>query len=401
MLFWNLIKVALLSLVAHKLRSFLTMLGIIMGVAAVIMMIALGKGAQQNVQDSISSLGTTNLYVMPGYSTSRHVRRSRVETLTMEDAEAIKKLPYVTMVVPEVSRSFQVKYRNYNSFVSIYGVNSNYPALNGYQVVQGKFLNRQHLASRQRVCVLGSEVATDLFKQNDPLGKFIKINNINFRVIGVFEEQGAVRWSRPDERIYIPITTAQKIVLGVKHLNSISAKIRSEKAMDPAIAAIEKTLRHRHRIRKDAETDFQIRKPTDFLRRAGDIAKTLTLLLGSIAGIALMVGGIGIMNIMLVSVTERTREIGIRKAVGARRRDIFKQFLIESTVISLSGGLIGIILGVVGASVLSYFAEWRTAVSLDSIALAFFFSLFVGLASGGYPAWKAAKLDPITALRYE
>ena len=398
------LRIAYRSLMANKMRSALTMLGIIIGVGAIITMISIGRGAREDVEERIKSLGTNVLVVIPGSLRRGAVflGRGTVRTLKLEDAEEIeRRVRYVSMVAPEASGGGQVKYKDKNTNAPIIGTVPEYQVVMNFKPEKGSFFSDLDVLYMRRVCVLGKEVADELFEDEDPVGKTIRINNIPFRVLGVMEEKGGPPWMNPDNWVLIPITTAQKRLLGIDHLRSINVQVIGEEYMEEAEKEIERILRRRHRLPPNKENDFTIRRQTEFLEMMERTTRSFTFLLGGIAAISLIVGGIGIMNIMLVSVTERTREIGIRKAVGAKKRDILLQFLIESLVLSLIGGGIGILLGVVGSRIVSHLAGWRTAISWDSISLAFFFSAAVGIFFGIYPARKAAKLNPIEALRYE
>ena len=402
MLLWAVIKLSLRTLMANKMRTFLTMLGIIIGVAAVIAMISIGEGAKRQVSKTIEGLGTNLLVVYPGQKKFRHVRSGIEETLTTDDAVAIEKeTSLIKSISPEISQAEQVKYGNKNTNTSITGTTPEYLDIRNYKVKEGKFLNKEDIFFLRRVCILGTTAATDLFGEGSPVGKSVKIRGVNFHVIGVLEAKGQSGWFNPDEQVFIPVSTAMKRLFGVDYLRSINLQAVSMERLENASEEVEKLLLKRHRISGNEEPDFHIRTQIEMLSSMREVTKTFTYLLGGIASVSLLVGGIGIMNIMLVSVTERTREIGIRKAVGAKKKDILKQFLIESVVICLIGGLIGIGLGITISRVISYFGEWKTAIALYSIVLAFVFAIAVGIFFGLYPARRAARLDPIQALRYE
>lgn len=404
------LRVALVGLRSNKLRSGLTCLGVIIGVGAVITMIAMGQGASADIKERIQSLGTNLLIVWPGQA-----RKGRLwggvgsrDSLTTADSAALpEKCPSVAKTAPVVQSTQQVKYRNTNTYTAIIGSTSDWPSVHNYQVEEGRFFNPMEDRANRKVAVIGATVRENLFPATDPVGKKIQIRNMHFLVIGLLKAKGgASSWRDPDDQILIPLgtflhrlsrgTSAKKNVVHRIYVEAVSAG-----RIPLAQAEIEQVLRQRHRIRRPADDDFNVRTQTEILTQFQGTAKTFTLLLAGIAAVSLLVGGIGIMNIMLVSVTERTREIGLRKAIGATRRDIMIQFLVESVVLSILGGMIGIALGIAGAHLLSTLAGWRTLISPQSILLAFGFSAGVGVFFGLYPARKAAALDPIEALRYE
>ncbi|MEK6589741.1 MAG: ABC transporter permease [Nitrospinota bacterium] len=387
---------------SNKIRTFLTMLGIIIGVAAVIAMISLGEGAKMQVSRTIEGLGSNLLIVSPGQKKFRHVRTGLEETLTIEDAAAIEKeIPLIKSISPEIFQVEQVKYGNKNSNTSVLGTAPEYIDIRNFKIKEGRFFNKEDVNFLRRVAVLGDTVKNDLFGEGTPIGKFIKIRGTNFQVIGVLEAKGQTTWFNPDDQILIPISTALKRLFGVTYVRSISLQAVSMDRLEDAAREVEKLLLKRHRIAKGEEPDFNVRTQLEMLSSMREITKTFTYLLGGIASVSLLVGGIGIMNIMLVSVTERTREIGIRKATGAKNIYILKQFLIESVIICLIGGLIGIGLGIAISWIISSLGEWKTVVAPYSIILAFAFSIAVGIFFGLYPARRAAMLDPIKALHYE
>jgi putative ABC transport system permease protein len=401
-------KVALRALGRNKMRSFLTALGIIIGVGAVISMVSIGEGAKRGVQDRFNSMGTNLLFVSPGSRSSRGVRTGfgGFNTLKPEDAEAIEqKCDAIKYTSPSVSTRAQVVYGNKNWNTSIQGTGARYPEIRNWEVETGTYFEEGHVRSGAKVCVLGSEVKKNLFEDEDAVGKVIRINRIPFRVLGVLESKGeSGGWFNRDDMISVPYTTAMKRLMGRDYLSSIDIEAVSMERTKEAQKQIEELLRIRHKIAPGAEDDFQVRNMTEIAEGAEEATKIMTILLGSIASISLLVGGIGIMNIMLVSVTERIREIGIRMAVGAREKDILLQFLTEAVVLSVMGGLIGIFFGVGLSRLLVHvpvFSQFRTAVSPSAIVLAFLFSASVGIFFGFYPARKASRLDPIEALRYE
>lgn len=401
-------KVALRALGRNKMRSFLTALGIIIGVGAVISMVSIGEGAKRGVEERFSSMGTNLLFVSPG-SRQRggvHSGFGGFNTLKPEDAEAIEQqCDAVRYTSPSVNTRAQVVYGNKNWNTSIQGTGARYPEIRNWTVETGTFFEEGHVKSAAKVCVLGSEVKKNLFEEADAVGQVIRINRIPFRVLGVLESKGeSGGWFNRDDMIVVPYTAAMKRLMGRDYISSIDVQAVSMERTQEAQRQIEELLRLRHKIAPGAEDDFQVRNMTEIAEGAAEATKIMTILLGSIASISLLVGGIGIMNIMLVSVTERIREIGIRMAVGAREKDILLQFLTEAVVLSVMGGLIGIFFGVGLSKLLVHvpvFSQFQTAISPNSIALAFLFSASVGIFFGFYPARKASRLDPIEALRYE
>ena len=402
MLIWDLFKMAIRSLVTHKLRSFLTALGIIIGVASVISMISIGEGARRQTLNTISKFGTNIITIKPGQKKSRHVTTGKVNTLTLEDAEFIEEhIPLITGVAAQVYRSAQLKFENKNTNSTVRGTGASYARLANFEMDRGRYFNKGEIRSAKRICVLGSTVLKNLFEGRNPLGKTIKVDGKNFLVIGTMVPKGALSWFDPDDQIFIPVTTAQKRVFGMNHVQSIDVQAGQIDDLEAIKEEVSQILRQKHNIVDSKEDDFYVQNSSQWLNSWGDAAKTFTYLLGGIAAISLMVGGIGIMNIMLVSVTERTREIGIRKAIGAKKKEILEQFLIESVLISFLGGGIGILLGIGISRVVSGMGDWETVVSTQSILLAFGFSVAIGIFFGFYPANKAANLNPIDALRYE
>jgi putative ABC transport system permease protein len=406
MLFGEILSVALGALRANKLRSALTMLGIVIGVAAVIAMVALGTGAQTAVKERISALGTTLLTVMPGQQRGMGVVvMDQNAKLTMDDARALEdRAENLTAVQPEMNRSLEVTWTNKNTRTSIVGTSANYLEVRKYELLAGRMFTKKEDEAKQRLAVVGPAVATNMGLEAPDalLGENIRIRCIQFTVIGILKSKGqASPFGNPDEQILIPINTARFRVLGTDRLRSISVLAVSEEKIPDAMADIQKVLRREHRLRTDRPDDFQMRSQADFLNTLGETTAVFTYLLSGIAAVSLLVGGIGIMNIMLVSVTERTREIGIRKALGATRSAILLQFLIEAVVLCCLGGILGILVGSGGAVLLSNMANWNTKVSPAAIGLAFAFSAAVGLIFGVWPARRAATLDPIVALRYE
>jgi putative ABC transport system permease protein len=393
---------ALRSLVTHKLRTFLTALGIIIGVASVISMISIGEGARRQTLDTISKFGTNIITIKPGQQKSRHVATGKVDTLTLDDADFIEEnIPLITGVAAQVYQSAQLKFENKNTNSTVRGTGASYARLANFEMDRGSYFDQEEIRSAKRVCVVGSTVLKNLFEGQNPLGKTIKVDGKNFLVIGTTVPKGALSWFDPDDQIFIPVTTAQKRVFGMDYVQSIDVQAGQIDDLEIIKEDISRILRQKHNIAEGKEDDFYVQNSSQWLNSWGDAAKTFTYLLGGIAAISLMVGGIGIMNIMLVSVTERTREIGIRKAIGAKKKEILEQFLIESVVISFLGGGIGVLLGIGISRVVSDMGDWETVVSTQSILLAFGFSVAIGIFFGFYPANKAANLNPIDALRYE
>ncbi len=392
------------SLVANKMRSILTMLGIIIGVAAVIALVSIGNGVKQDIQNSISSLGSNLLMVMPGAPRTPGVRPTAgsMKSLKVADYEAIAKLDGVKAVSPMTNGAYVVIYQNKNWTTSVSGVNANYLDVNNWTMKSGRFLSNKNIQNRERVAVVGKTVAKNLFGDEDPVGAEIRVKNIPFRVIGVLNSKGSgAMGNDQDDMVIIPYTTAMERVDGIDYLRMLYVVAKDENGIDRLQSDIENLLRVRHGIKDTNLDDFNIQNMNSIMETMEETTGTLTLFLGAVAAISLVVGGIGIMNIMLVSVTERTREIGIRKALGATYFVIVTQFLIEAVVISLMGGLMGIALGIGASKLISLASGMSTVISVPTIVLSFAFSMAIGLVFGIYPARKAAKLNPIDALHYE
>jgi putative ABC transport system permease protein len=405
MLIGEIIRVALGALRANKLRSLLTMLGIVIGVAAVIAVVALGTGAQSAVKDRISSLGTTLLTVIPGQQRGMGVSFDQSMKLTMDDAAALEeRATNLSAVQPEMTSRLQVQYLNQNTNTSIVGTTANYLEVRKYELQAGRMFSRAEDEGRQRVAVLGPTVleALGINSPDAIIGEAVRIRGIQFLVVGVLKSKGqSSPFGNPDDQVLVPITTGRFRLFGSDRLRSISVLAQSEEKIPDAMADVQRVLRREHRLAQGRPDDFMIRSQADFLNTLGETTQVFTYLLSGIAAVSLLVGGIGIMNIMLVSVTERTREIGIRKALGATRANILLQFLIEAVVLCLLGGLIGALVGSGGATAMSKFFQWNTIISGEAIAAAFVFSAVVGVVFGVWPARRAAGLDPIVALRYE
>jgi putative ABC transport system permease protein len=399
------LRIALRALARNKLRAFLTMLGIIIGVGAVIAMVAIGEGAKSTIRAQIASLGTNVLVVLPGSNSQGGVRLGLGNVNTLVDADAramVRELPSVSFASPVLRRPEQLVAGNLNWGTLAQGVAPEFQQIRDWQLADGRFLHEGDMESAAKVAVIGETVARQLFGNDNPIDAVIRIRNIPFRVVGVLSPKGQTgQGTDQDDTVMIPYTTMQKRLMRITWLQSIVVKAVNAERVQEAQEQITLLLRQRHRIGQDREDDFNVRNLSDIAEAAQTTARVMAVLLGSVASISLLVGGIGIMNIMLVSVTERTREIGIRMAVGARSRDIMLQFLVEAVVMAATGGLIGIILGIGSSEILKEWAQWPTLISPAIVAIAFLFSGAVGVFFGFYPAKKAANLDPIEALRYE
>lgn len=402
------LRIAFRALKSNLLRSFLTMLGIIIGIASVIAMVAIGSGASQKVADQISSIGSNLLIVLPGSTTSGGLRAGpgSAPTLTDEDARAIaNECPSVENVAPEVRGTTQVVYGNQNWSTSVQGVTADFLAVRDWPVAEGRNISVADQDGATKSCLIGQIVAKNLFGSENPVGKIIRVKKIPFTVVGLLEAKGqSTMGTDQDDVVLVPLRTAQRKLFGSQFAGTVGAimiKARNEQALSSAEQEVTALLNQRHRVGPSREADFSVRNLSEFLAVAQESSQVMSLLLGAVASISLIVGGIGIMNIMLVSVTERTREIGIRMAIGARQRDILLQFLTEAVLLTTSGGVIGMLLGVAGASIVSRLLGWPVLISAQSITVAFTFSAGVGIFFGFYPARKAAALDPIEALRSE
>ncbi len=402
MLFWMIVKVAFKSLMANKLRSVLAMLGIIIGVAAVIAMLAIGTGAKQQILDRISAMGTNLLVVRPGERGTAGVISGTQLDLTVDDARAIvRKIDHIHALAPAVGENFQIKFLNQNTNTQVLGTTPTYLPIRDFQIDTGKMFTDFDVDHWNRVAVLGPVTASNLFGFSNPVGQTIKINGINFVVTGVLKSKGDQGWFNPDDQVIVPYTVAMHILMGVTYLREIDVQCAVGSDLDAVQSDIYALMRLRHKTIPGMPDDVRIQNQAQFVDAFSATATTFTILLGTVGGISLLVGGIGIMNIMLVTVTERTREIGIRKAIGAREFDILSQFLIEAMLMSAVGGLSGMALGIGAAWLVGYVSPFPTIVRFYSIILALVFSAAVGIFFGFYPATRAAKLDPVEALRYE
>jgi putative ABC transport system permease protein len=407
---WESVRIALRALRVNKLRSALTMLGIIIGVGAVIAMVGVGAGAQESVTERIESLGSNLIVATSGSVTSSGVRlgQGTQYTLTEDDAAAVaREVQAVQVAAPSMKGKGQVVFGNLNWSTDIYGVTEDYLEARDWPLVAGRSLGPEDVDGATKVAVLGQTTALNLFGEADPLGQIVRIQKVPFTVIGLLDEKGESSYGYDqDDLVLIPLSTAKTKVLGTSLANprsvrKIEIKIRPGEDLTEAEAEIRTLLRQRHRLQPGNDDNFKLGNLTDVLEAKEQAAQVMTYLLAAIASVSLLVGGIGIMNIMLVSVTERTREIGLRMAVGASDRDILLQFLVEAVTLAVIGGVVGIAAGLAGSRAISYFAEWRTLVMPDTIAVAFGFAAAIGIFFGFYPARKAARLDPIEALRYE
>ena len=408
----NLFKIALKAIAANKLRSFLTALGIIIGVASVIAMLAIGQGSKRSIRKQISEMGSNMIMIHPGADMRGGVRQdaSEMQTLKLEDYESIRnESKYIAAISPSVNSSGQFIYGNNNTPSTIYGVNEDYLTIRQLQVEDGEFFTDQDIKTAAKVCVLGKTVVDNLFPDgSDPVGRVVRFNSIPFRVVGVLKSKGYNSMGMDqDDLALVPYTTVMKRILAITYLQGINCSAITENATDKAISEITDILRKNHKLKEATDTtpadedDFTIRSQEEMATMMNSTMDLLTILLGSVAGISLLVGGIGIMNIMYVSVTERTKEIGLRMSVGARGVDILSQFLIEAGLLSVAGGLIGVVMGIGAAYIIKYAAHMPIYIQMWSILMNFGVCTFIGIFFGWYPAKKAANMDPIEAIRYE
>jgi putative ABC transport system permease protein len=394
-------KSAWRSLASNRLRTLLTMLGMIIGTGAVIAVLGIGEGAKSSVEGRIRSLGSNLLMVRPGFAAGGGgVRSGQVQTLTTNDAEALSALDGVAVAAPDMTASAQLRYMTKNQNAQVIGVTPAYFEVRALELGSGVPISDLDEERRSRVVVLGASLAEQLYDNASPFGTRLQINGAAFRVIGVLKAKGSGMGS-PDDNAYVPLSSHESALFGRNHLSNISLQLEDESRAPEVVAQTEQLLRLRHRLRSTEPSDFEVRSQAEILETMGQITGTFTMLLGSVAAVSLIVGGIGIMNIMLVSVRERTREIGVRMAVGARRRDIMRQFLFEAVAVSLAGGAVGVGIGFGAAQLLARFGEWQTIVPMYSIVLALGVSIAIGVAFGVGPARRAARLDPVEALRFE
>ena len=401
------IRVSRKQLAAHKLRTALALLGIVIGVSAVIIMVAIGNGAQEEVLSKIKAMGTSLLIINAGQvqkSAGRQQIRGTVTTLTLDDVEAIgRECSAVNAAAPLQSKKMQVKYGSLSTNTTVVGTTTQFQKVRNFYVAIGAFFSDEENLASRRAAVLGHSVVKNVFEGNNPVGETIRIGKVTFEVIGVMESKGVdLNGFDQDDQIFIPIRTALRRVFNLPYINTINIQATSTETMGRAAAQITDLLRDRHRLNKQQKPDdFTIQNQADLLEAQRETTDTFTMLIGSIAGISLLVGGIGILAIMLIAIRERTNEIGLRMAVGASRKDIMTQFVIEASILGVGGGLVGILLGILGAFFVRVATSWAVSISPDSVGLAFGFSLLVGLFFGVYPARRASLLDPITALRSE
>lgn len=405
MKFFRVSKVAIKILWINKLRSFFMMLGIIIGIATLTVIVSIGEGSKQQVIERMKKMGAdASLMVRPGSGSQRGIPggQSGIATLTIEDAKAIEdQIGNVMNIAPTtVKGSVPVKYGNQNSTPTVFGVTPIWRIVRTYDVERGEFISDEDITTVAKVCLLGQQVVQDLFGNEDPIGKFVLINNVNFQVKGVLEKKGAsTGGGNLDNRILVPLSTSLRRLFNQTYLNQIVIQLSDASAMYETAGEVKALLRERHSLATNEPDDFSVRIPDEALKTATEVSGTMTILLSLIAGVSLIAGGVVLMNIMLISVSERKREIGIRKAVGARRKDILMQFLIEAVAVTFTGGLLGVVVGYLGAEVTALIAQTPSAISWKVFALAFGFSALVGIFFGVQPARKAASLDPIEALR--
>ena len=402
----NLIKIAVNALLRNKMRAFLTMLGVIIGVGSVIAMLAIGQGSKKSIQTQVSNMGSNMILVFPGNQSRGGVQLGygSSKALTLDDVNAIaNECSSISMVSPEVRTGGQVVYGSANAPTTIYGGNENYLAIRKYNIQSGRLFTEREIKQAAKVCLIGQTVVTNLFGENaDPIGLYIRFKNIPFKIIGVLESKGQNTFGQDqDDLLIAPYTTVQKRILAIPYVQIIIASAKSEAASPSAVNEVESVLRRQHKLRESEDDDFQVRSQEELVSTFSSISNILTILLGVIAGISLLVGGIGIMNIMYVSVTERTREIGLRMSIGGRGVDILMQFLSESILLSVIGGVIGILIGIGASHAVGSIMKWPIAIMPQAVAVSFLVCTAIGVFFGWYPARKAAGLDPIDAIRYE
>jgi len=402
----NLFRIAIRALIRNKLRAFLTMLGIIIGVASVIAMLAIGEGSKQKIRGQISSMGSNMVMVMPNMQRRGGVSLGSSGSMALKFTDVLalrNEATALSAVSPEVTASGQVIYSNQNTQTTIYGVSEEYLGIKKLEILSGRFFNTNEIKDMSKVCILGQTVVTNLFGAGaDPIGLSIRIKNLPFQIIGVLKDKGESGMGQDqDDLILAPYTTVQRRLAAIDYINGIYASAISEEKSPTAIAEVEEILRRTHKLKESAENDFRVMSQSELLKTITSITDIMTYLLGAIAGISLLVGGIGIMNIMFVSVTERTREIGLRMSIGGRGKDIMKQFLAESIILSILGGVMGVVLGYLLARLAGSLMSSHAIVKTQSVVLAFIVCFIIGVFFGWYPARKAANLNPIDALRYE
>ena len=407
MIISDLLQETYLAISMNKARSGLTILGIVIGIGSVIAMMSIGQGAQIQIQSTIESIGSNLIMITPGFGADAGSKvsygRGSAQTLVKEDAQAIlEQVPFVKAVASEKSEKYQITAKGTNTNTSVVGTVASYAEIRNLEIDVGSFISNQHVKSLSRVAVLGPITCDDLFGENaNPIGEKIKINRVEFTVIGVTKAKGSSGFGSQDDMIFIPLSTAQGYLFGGDHLNTISVQAQDSSYMESVQQQVTSLLLARHNISDPLMADFSVMNQADIMETASSITNTLTIFLSAVAGISLVVGGIGIMNMMLTTVTERTREIGLRKAIGAKDKDISLQFLVEAVVLTFVGGIIGIVLGCLVSLTISKFSGITTSISLFSIVLAFGVSALIGISFGYYPAKRAASLNPIEALRYE
>lgn len=397
---WQTLRTSFRALLANKVRTALTMLGIVFGVAAVVSMLSLGEGARESIESRVSAMGANNLSVRPGQRRHGPVREGSVETLQPDDAQALARIQGVRRVAPMATSAAQAKYLASNVNAMVIGTTPEFLAINNLELVRGQWFSNLHDRGRSRVAVIGSVVAANLFGNLDPVGQRIQLKGLGFTVIGVLAAVGS-SFISPDDQVLIPLSTHQSTLFGQDYLSGITVEVVDESWIGPVQAEIERLLRHRHKLQPGDQSDFNVLSTKEALEAVSEVTSTFTAFLAAVAAVSLLVGGIGIMNIMLVSVRERTREIGVRMAVGARRRDILLQFLIEAVVVSMVGGITGVAVGIAGGLALAGWAAVTFVLPAYAVLLALLVSFATGVAFGVWPARHAARLDPVEALRFE